>query len=44
MAGDIDAAEAAARYQAIAEKWREENPDQLAAYEKWTMPPEMFGE
>lgn len=44
MAGDIDAAEAAKRYQSIAEKWREENPEQLAAYGKWTMPPEMFGE
>jgi raffinose/stachyose/melibiose transport system substrate-binding protein len=44
MAGDIDATEAAARYQAVAEKWREENPDQLADYGKWTLPPEMFGQ
>jgi multiple sugar transport system substrate-binding protein len=43
MAGDITAEEAASRYQALAEKWRSENPEQLEAYEGWTFPPEMFG-
>jgi len=44
MAGDITPEEAAERWQQVAEKWREENPEQLEAYEKWTLPPEMFGQ
>ena len=41
--GDITAKEAAARFEAVARKWREQNPQQLKAYERWTLPPEMFG-
>lgn len=41
--GEITPQEAAKRYQDVAEKWRKQSPDQLAAYAKWTLPPEMFG-
>jgi raffinose/stachyose/melibiose transport system substrate-binding protein len=44
LAGDTTPEEAAKLYQQVAEKWRKSNPDQLAAYQKWTLPPEMFGQ
>jgi raffinose/stachyose/melibiose transport system substrate-binding protein len=44
MAGDITPEEAAVQYQDVAERWREQNPEQLEDYGAWTLPPEMFGE
>jgi len=43
FSGEITPEEAAQLYQDVAEKWRKSNPDQLAAYQKWSLPPEMFG-
>ena len=44
VAGEISPEEAAERWQEIAEKNRRENPEQLENYQKWGLPPEMFGE
>jgi raffinose/stachyose/melibiose transport system substrate-binding protein len=40
--GEITPEEAAARWQAVAEKNRRENPQQLENYKKWVFPPDMF--
>jgi raffinose/stachyose/melibiose transport system substrate-binding protein len=44
FAGATTPEAAAQAYQDVAEKWRTANPDQVANYAKWTLPPEMFGE
>jgi raffinose/stachyose/melibiose transport system substrate-binding protein len=42
--GEITPEEAAARWQAVAEKWRQDNPSELEAYKKWILPPAMFNQ
>jgi raffinose/stachyose/melibiose transport system substrate-binding protein len=41
MAGDITPEEAAQRWEDVANKNREQNPEQLKNYEKWVLPPEL---
>jgi raffinose/stachyose/melibiose transport system substrate-binding protein len=41
MAGDITPEQAAQRWEDVANKNREQNPEQLKNYEKWVLPPEL---
>lgn len=42
VTGSITPEEAASKWQEVAEKDRQQNPDELTDYSKWVLPPDMF--